>query len=144
MTQHSPELKAAVLAALLAGQQMAEVARKFNLPRCTVFRWRDEAHKIVAKQGETSPAADYLAQQQARCRALAADLLEVLLASARAQAQVHGTREWLREQRAEGAAQLLGSTFDGIFRVAEALEPDADSGLDAAAGSADEGDQGSP
>src|SRR5207249_15883 len=40
---HSDETRAAVLAALLAGQSITEVAKQYRIGRATVIAWRDVA-----------------------------------------------------------------------------------------------------
>ena len=45
MKHHEPEIRAAVMAALLAGQGVSAVARKYRLPESTVSRWKADARR---------------------------------------------------------------------------------------------------
>ncbi len=61
---HSPEVKAEVLAALMAGQRVMEVAEQYKIPNQTVSMWREEldSGEIRAKRLEAfgNLLGDYL------------------------------------------------------------------------------------
>ena len=55
--KHSPEVKAAVMAALLTGQGVAAVASQYKLNKSVVSRWRaqinsDELQQVATKKGD--------------------------------------------------------------------------------------------
>ena len=105
---HSPEVKSAAMAALLAGQGVVYVAREYQLPESTVSRWRTEARAEVG---------------------LSDDIGELLLAylgenlkTLQAQAIAFRDADWLRTQDAGEVAVLHGVMCDKAVRLLEALD----------------------
>ncbi len=130
---YSAEVKASVLAAVMAGAAMSDVARQFSLPRQTVLRWKNESWRDRGAQDDVSVVStaheDEMRRLQLRCRCLSAELLAVGLESVKAQLKAYSCTDWLRQQTAEGAAELLGATTDTVLRIAEAVQPpDAEDG----------------
>ena len=117
---HSPETKAAVLAALLAGQSVSAVARDYHLNHATVIAWRD-----AAGLGST------LVQQEKRAEIgdLVSDYLRAVLGTLEVQARIFSDESWLKRQDAADAAVLHGVLTDKAIRLLEALDAgDANSG----------------
>lgn len=129
---HSDETKAAVMAALLAGQGVTEVAREFSLDESTVRNWKrtiakETLTKINAKKGD-------------RLAELTFGYLEGLLVSLTEQVGHVKTAEYVTKQPASEIAVLHGVMADKAFRLLSALptgepgggadavpgEPDAD------------------
>src|SRR5688500_14626915 len=109
---HDPELKAAVLAALLTGQGVNEVARQYSLDPSIVSRWR-----------KTLPA-DQLQQLATEKRDEIGDLLVCYLREnlTTLQVQVRHFRNevWLQDQSASELAVLHGVLTDKSVRLLEA------------------------
>ena len=107
MKHHDPEVRAAAMAALLAGQGVSMVAKEYQLPESTVSRWKREARKDAG---------------------LSDDIGELLLGYLREnlqslQAQVVAFRDpaWLKEQPAGELGVLHGILCDKSIRLLEAL-----------------------
>jgi len=105
---YDPEQKAAVMAALLAGQGVAEVARQYRLPKSTVSRWRQEAR---AAAGRSEDIGEILLEY-----------LRENLVTLRAQAIHFRDPDWLRQWPAEQLAVLHGVMTDKAVRLLEAME----------------------
>ena len=105
---HEPETKAAAMAALLAGQGVAEVARAYNLPESTVSRWRKRARVEAGRSDDVG--------------GLLLGYLTENLRTLQAQAIAFREPEWLRAQPADAAAVLHGVMTDKAVRLLEALE----------------------
>lgn len=104
---HDPEVRAAAMAALLAGQGVTEVARKYQLPKSTVSRWRRDAREAAGRSDDVGE--------------LLLDYLRENLTTLRVQAVAFRDVEWLREQPADQAAVLHGVLTDKAVRLLEAL-----------------------
>jgi transposase-like protein len=103
---HAARTKAAVMAALLAGETARGAARRFGISRTTVRRWRREAWAC--------------AQNGPEKRELGAQLLEYLgegLETRRVQLQAMGDPAWLKQQSARDLAMLYGVVFDQMVRL---------------------------
>lgn len=107
-SEHPPEVKGAVMAALLAGQGVTEVAKEYDLPTSTVSRWKARARE---KAGRSNDVGELLL-----------DYLQENLRTLRAQAHAFRDPEWLRAQEADAAAVLHGVLTDKAVRLLEALE----------------------
>lgn len=109
---HAAQIKAAAMAALLAGESAHQVARRFGLGRTTVRRWRDEAWAAVQQNGPQK-------------RELDEQLLGYVgesLTTQRAQLRMMADPEWLSRQSARDLAMLHGTVFDQVVRLLVALE----------------------
>src|SRR5690606_22248922 len=100
--------KAAVMAALLVGQGVAEVAKEYRLPQSTVSRWKAEARSEAGLSEDIGELLlTYLRQS---------------LSTLRAQAEFFGNTDWLRRQKAADVAVLHGVMTDKAVRLLEAME----------------------
>lgn len=110
----SNETRATVLAALLTGQGVNEIAKAYNLPKSTVSRLK----KAIP--------ADKLEQVGMQKANELADLIaRNLEASFKARENILRQTEnvkWLNEQSAAELATLYGVAADKEFRVLEAIE----------------------
>jgi transposase-like protein len=110
--RHPPEVRAAVMAAVLEGQGVNETAKEYNIPPSTVSRWKALARAEAGRSDDVG--------------ALLLAYLRENLATLTAQARVFGDGEWIREQGAADVAVLHGVLTDKAVRLLEALE---DSGV---------------
>jgi transposase-like protein len=108
---HSDETKAQILAALLTGEQPADVARRFGLNESTVRTW--------GKAG----GVDF-AQVRAEKKASLFDLIgELASENARTlivHAQLARSPQWFDKQDAHGMAVFDGVMADKTLRILEA------------------------
>ena len=115
--KHSPETKAAALAALLAGQGTGEVARAYQIPEGTVKAWLHKARHAPS-------VAEVATSDREHIGALLTGYLTETLATLRAQSVAFRDPAWLRQQTAADAAVLHGVMTDKSVRLLEALGGD--------------------
>jgi transposase-like protein len=115
--QYSAETKAAVMAALLTGQSINQVAKEYNLPRSTVASWRQRAPGV-------QPVQD--TKKSAEIGDLLLQYLKTNLETLRVQAEHFRDKAWLSRQSAESAAVLHGVMTDKAIRLLEALSRNND------------------
>lgn len=113
MTEYSGDKKAAVLAALLTGQSIAEVARDYNIPEGTVKSWK-------SRQKDSS-VATVATPKKEEIGDLLLDYLRAMLGTLKVQAVHFGDKEWLSKQNAADLAVLHGVSTDKAIRLLEAL-----------------------
>jgi transposase-like protein len=111
-SEHPEQVKAAVMAALLAGQSLAEVSREYKVPKSTVCRWKKEGVPLDGPQKKDVGI-------------LLLDYLETNLETLRTQAEVFRDRDWLLKQSASEVAVLHGVMTDKAVRLLEALSKNA-------------------
>lgn len=110
----SPETKAAVLAALLAGQGVNEVATQYHIDKATVSRWKKTIPSEQLQQVATKKAEDF--------GDLLANYLRETLTTLTAQAVYFRDETWLSKQPAADVAVLHGVQTDKAIRLLEAIE----------------------
>lgn len=108
MSEHSGEAKAAVVAALLSGQSIDQVANEYHIPRSTVGRWKKEG--IPASGTQKKEIGD-----------LILEYLEANLITLKKQMVMFGNTEWLAKQNAADIAVLHGVMTDKAIRLLEAM-----------------------
>lgn len=59
---HPPHVKAAVIASLMVGDSVTEVAREHGIPKQTVSRWKPEANAYLREIVRSSPELQELAR----------------------------------------------------------------------------------
>lgn len=111
---HPPELKAAVLAALLIGQSVDAVAEEYSLPADTVRNWSREA-KTAAQLLATEKGGLDIGERIAH-------YLDKSLETLAVQVEHFRDREWLGRQDAADAAVLHGVLVDKVVRILQAAE----------------------
>jgi transposase-like protein len=116
---HSEETKAAVMAALLSGQSISEVAKSYNLSKATVSAWRSAAFAVGSNQFEPKKNGEGLGD-------LIGDYLREVLVTLRVQAEAFRDKAWLARQPASEVAVLHGVLTDKAVRLLEAIDPGAD------------------
>lgn len=111
--KHSAETQAQVMAALLAGQGITEVATQYNLPDSTVSDLKrqldTEFGEVRNKKGE-------------QIETLLFEYLKSNLAALKSQADVTSEREYIVKQPAGDLAVLHGVMADKSVRLLEAIE----------------------
>ena len=113
--QYGDDTKAAVLAALLAGQSVSKVAEEYHIPRTTIIGWRNVAG--VSKSAVSDA-------KKAEFGELIADYLREALLTLSVQAREFRDKAWLEKQPASEAAVLHGVLADKAIRILAALEPE--------------------
>lgn len=109
--QHSQEKKAAVMAALLAGQSIREVARDYKIPSSTVGAWAKEAKNVqIVPDTKKEELGD-----------LIVDYVRTTLKTLKIQAEHFGDKSWLANQDADAVAVLHGVQTDKAIRLLEAI-----------------------
>lgn len=110
--RHSDDVRAQVMASLMAGQGVAEVASQYNLDMSVVSRWRsampsDQLQVIASKKGE-------------RIEVLLFDYLTETLTTLKEQAIIARERDYVTKQPAGELAVLHGVMADKAVRLLEA------------------------
>lgn len=110
-TKHySDDVKAQVMAALMAGQSLSQASKEYDIPRSTVARW-----------GQSIEETPKTGTQKKAIGELIVEYLETNLIALRAQAEVFSNADWLMRQEASQAAVLHGVMTDKAIRLLEAL-----------------------
>lgn len=113
---HDPEVRAAAVAALLAGQSVSAVAKAYKLPKGTVSSWKKRT------------TVDASATQKSDGKSIGDLLLELLEANIRGlinATSVLRDPKWLREQGAAELGTFIGITHDKVVRMLEAMDRSA-------------------
>lgn len=111
--QYDDATRAAVIAALMAGQRVDAVAKEYNVPRGTVRGWKSRLADPAVKLASDNPESvlgqalyDYVAEN---------------LKTLRSQVEVFGDKSWLRKQGAQEMGVLHGILTDKAVRLLEAM-----------------------
>lgn len=115
--KHSPELRAAVVAALLAGQGVSSVAKQYEVNKSVVSRWRAQMAQESLQQVATQKVEEF--------SELVADALKSILQSLKVSADKIRSDEgwkWIQENSPAEFATLIGVLTDKGFRLLEAAE----------------------
>jgi hypothetical protein len=118
--QYSDEVKAAVMAALLAGQGVNEVAAAYSVPAATVRSWKSRAGLRESVAPIVSDDA------RSRISDLLVGYLAKIIGALSAQADLFADHEWLKKQTAGELAVLHGIAVDKAVRIFEAFEQAAE------------------
>jgi DNA-directed RNA polymerase specialized sigma24 family protein len=121
VAEYSDHIKAQALAALLAGQTPAEVARLYHIPVGTLRSWK-------SRQQNGSSVAMIATESRERIGALLLEYLEVTLTTLVMQQKAFANAEWLHKQSAAEVATLHGISVDKAVRLLEGLA-DQDDGM---------------
>lgn len=111
---YTPETKQAVIAALLAGELVSEVAKRYKLPKQTVSRWRSSLSHIEVGQSET--------KRQSDIATLLLEYLRETISALTERARLSKGAVWFSKQSAADIADLDGTQFDRAIRLLEAIE----------------------
>lgn len=111
---HGDEVKAAVMAALLTGQGVSEIAAQFDLPESSVRNWK----KALGPE----KLAEISGKKSEQIEELLFGYLTANLTALRAQANEVAKPEYIKKQPASEIATLHGVMADKAFRILEAAE----------------------
>jgi transposase-like protein len=109
---HDPETKAAVMAALLSGQGVNEVAQEYQLSPSVVSGWKSSLSSEQFERLRTEKAETF--------DGLLSDYLTANLRALQKQAEVASEPDYIRKQSAEKLAVLHGVMADKAVRLLEA------------------------
>lgn len=115
---HSDETRAAVMAALLAGQSVNAVAQQFHIGKATVSAWNASLGSGGTNEVRTQKG-DELGE-------LVSGYLRENLTTLKAQSTFFRDEAWLREQPAADLAVLHGVIADKTLRLLSALQAGED------------------
>lgn len=118
---HSEGVKAAAMAALLAGQGIGEVAKSFKVPRTTVNDWYREASGLTEKNRH---------KKGSRIAELVEALLETNLETLRLQSASFRDEAWFKGHPPSDVAILHGVVADKTFRILDAYRGDTEEAAD--------------
>jgi argininosuccinate lyase len=110
---HSDETRAQVMAALLAGQGINEIAEAYHLPARTIRQW----------SGQDEQFAEVRQQKRASLDELINEYVEEVFTTLSVQARHFRDLAWLKNQPANEAAVLHGVLTDKAIRILSAAEP---------------------
>lgn len=117
---HSDETKAAVMAALLTGQGVSEVATRYKLDPSVVSRWRKQIPAADLQQVAT--------EKGAHIEGLLFDYLGANLRALKAQAVVASDESYLKRYPPQQIAVLHGVMADKGIRLLESLSGNEEAG----------------
>lgn len=106
--------RAVVIAALLAGQGVNEIAEKYKIPKASVSRLKKAIPQEQLEQVGTQKGENIAALISANLESSFNAIQNILTVTKNA--------EWLHKQPASELATFLGVTSDKVFRVLEAIE----------------------
>lgn len=112
--KHPDEVQAQVMAALLAGQGVTEVATQYDLDKSVVSRWRsaipdDKLQRIATEKGRV-------------IEELLFNYLTTTIKALTNQAEAASETEYITKQPADSLAVLHGVMADKSIRLLEAIE----------------------
>ena len=107
--EHTNEVRAEVISALLAGQGVNEVSRRYNIPKATVSRIKNG---LALEQLEQKNIADLVEEH----------LTESLKAATALAQKVTSNESWFIKQNAADIGVLYGILTDKSIRILEAAE----------------------
>lgn len=108
---HPADIRAEVVAAVLAGTTIAQAARQYGLSKQTVSRWVG----LDGTNGTDTPARDL--------GELILELIADHVTAIQAQLQATTRPEWLAQQPAAELAQLVAVERDTVLRLLAGLRP---------------------
>jgi transposase-like protein len=115
--EYSEETKAAVMAALLAGQSISSVAKEYRIPKSTVANWSAGARREFGTV--PNPKKEEIGDRLI-------EYLNAALVTLRKQVEAFGDESWIKRQNASEVAVLHGVLADKTIRLLEALAGSAE------------------
>ncbi len=112
--KYNDEEKAAVKAALLAGQSVSSVAKEYKIPKGTVSNWKNRPKSGTQKSQEN------IGELIVNLLASELNVLENMV-------HTFSNPKWLEKQNASDAAVLYGVIQDKAIRKLEAMSASTDS-----------------
>lgn len=117
---HPPEVRAAVVAALITGASLTAVCEEFDVPQRTALDWREAAiaaSPLVRVTGDEARTRRELDLEQ-----LVGDLVSSSIEALVIQAGLAAERSWFTAQDASGIAEYRGVEFDRLIRLLRAFQ----------------------
>lgn len=108
---YSPKVKGEVIAALLAGQGVNEVARQYDIDKATVSRWKTSLPQQELQQIATE-------RKERLVDLIESHLVASLKGAAKCAEQAHND-EWRNKQPADALAVFYGVLSDKSIRLVE-------------------------
>ena len=118
--EHPPEIRAAAVAAVLAGEQQSVVAKRFGVSRGRLHDWVQRA-SVPSASGTAIATSE--ARTRERMAGLIYDTLVDTLTVIRDQLQIVSREDWVEKQSARDLAELVGKEFDGAIRLLAGFRP---------------------
>lgn len=112
--EYDPEVKAAVMAALLAGQGVPELAERYDIPPETIRSWK-------SRQANGESVATVATEKRLAIGERIVTLLEAEVKALTAQTEAISDLTWVKKQPASELAVLRGVSYDKVIRLLEAL-----------------------
>lgn len=119
--EYDEATKAAVMAALLMGQSVAEVAKQYKINPSTIKSWKSRQRN----GDQVATVATVATEKRERVGELLFDYLETMLRTLKVQAEHFGDKKWLDKQSADSSAVLHGVSIDKAVRLLEAISDDS-------------------
>lgn len=117
---HPPEVRAAVVAALITGAPLGAVCEEFDVPARTAQDWRDAA---VASSHLVRVTGDEVrTRRELDLEELVGRLVSSSIESLVAQAGYAAERDWFAAQNASGIAEYRGVEYDRLIRLLRAFQ----------------------
>jgi hypothetical protein len=126
--RHPAAVKAAVIAAILAGAQASATAKQYGVSKATVSRWLS-----AASRPEKQPLLD-----QDRLAESIFRLIEKHIEAIEAQIAAASRPDWVHRQSGQELSALVAVERDGLLRLLAGLRPMQDS-AEAKSGDSEEG-----
>lgn len=112
--RHDDSVRAAVLAALLAGESIHKISADHKIDKSQIYRWRKampaEVRQHIATDGQT------------KIEDLIADLLRTSLTASTAMLKAVSDETYLRKHTPHQIAVMYGVNMDKIIRLLSAVE----------------------
>jgi transposase-like protein len=114
--QHSAELRAQVIAAILAGASISAAAKQFGIDKGLASRW-------FASDATVATAQRARERDPQTLEALIYDLVAQHLATLQLQLQAATSADWIEKQSAAELAQLVIAERDTLLRLLAGFRP---------------------
>lgn len=113
---YSNETKAAVMAALLAGQSVSSTAKQYNIPKGTVSSWKDQAANMRRVESDSTQKKDLN-----RIGDSLIDLVTTEIESLIEISKITRDPRWVKAQTAADLAVFAGVKHDKLMRMLESF-----------------------
>lgn len=116
--EYSPEVKAAVMAALMEGQSLRQIEREYGVSKSTAAAWGKEFEALNLSVQNVPDT------KKEQIHGLLIDLVIAKIESLIAISKHATDKEWLMKQDASALAMMLGVSDDKLIRMLEKFESD--------------------
>lgn len=129
-SSHSDEVKAGVIAALLAGQSTSQVATAYNIPAGTIKTWKRRMGLKEFQSDAISEVQNETANETLK-KEIGELLLKLVVTRLRAliaQAELFADKDWMKMQDVQELAVTHGILDDKNGRLLDAMSRTGDDG----------------